>query len=145
MLIQPASILDLNALHRLEQACFPKDKWPLFDLIAVLSFPDVVRLKAVEDGQMIGFVAGDERRREDLAWIATIGVLPAYQRRGFGLALLRACEAHLKAHRIRLCVRPSNEAAIQMYLREGYQKIDVWSRYYDDGEGALIMEKIRQE
>jgi ribosomal-protein-alanine N-acetyltransferase len=143
MLILPASILDLNALHRLEHACFPKDAWPIFDLIAVLTFPDVVRLKAVEDGQMVGFVAGDERPREDISWIATIGVLPAYQRRGFGAALLRACEAQLKTSRIRLCVRLSNEAAIQMYVREGYQKIDTWSRYYDDGEGALVMQKTR--
>jgi len=143
MLILPASILDLNALRHLEQACFPKDAWPIFDLVAVLTFPDVVRLKAVADGRMVGFVAGDERTREDVSWIATIGVLPAYQRRGFGVALLRACEARLKTTRIRLCVRSSNEAAIQMYLREGYQEIDTWSRYYDDGESALVMQKTR--
>ena len=32
-----------------ERACFGKDAWPLLDLIAVLTFVDVVRLKAVED------------------------------------------------------------------------------------------------
>lgn len=143
--ILPASILDLNSLRHLEQACFPKDAWPLFDLVAVLTFPDVVRLKAIEDGQMVGFVAGDERSRENLAWIATIGVLPGYQRRGIGRALLHACEFRLKLERIRLCVRPSNESAISMYRQEGYLDVDSWPRYYDDGESALVMEKIRRE
>lgn len=145
MEILPANLLDLNSLRRVEQACFPKDAWPLLDLIAVLTFPEVVRLKAVEDGQMVGFVAGDPRPRENLAWIATIGVLPAYQRRGIGQALLRACEAGLNQERIRLCVRASNEGAITMYRREGYHATDTWLHYYDDGEDALVMEKAPRQ
>lgn len=143
MEILPASLRDLASLRRLEQACFPRDAWPLLDLIAVLTWPDVVRLKAVADGQMVGFVAGDPRPAEQTAWIATIGVLPAYQRRGIGRALLRACENRLNESRIRLCVRVSNQAAITMYLQEGYLSIDTWSNYYRDGENALVMEKIR--
>ena len=72
--IQSASIRDLGALRRLEQVCFEKDAWPLLDLIAVLTWPDVVRLKAVENGELIGFVAGDPRPSEGASWVATIGV-----------------------------------------------------------------------
>ncbi len=139
--IRTASILDLNALGRLERACFGTDAWPLFDLIAVLTFADVVRLKAVEADQMIGFVAGDARQAEGLAWIATIGVLPEYRRRGIGRALLRACEAKLTTPRLRLSVRASNAGAIQLYELEGYQRVEVWQRYYNDGEAAIVMEK----
>lgn len=139
-----ASILDLNALSRLERACFGSEGWPLFDLIAVLTFADVVRLKAVEAGQMIGFVAGDARSGEGPAWIATIGVLPEYRRRGIGRELLRACEAKLTASRIRLSVRASNLGAIQLYELEGYQRVEVWQRYYNDGEAAIVMEKQRE-
>ena len=64
MEIVTASILDLNALRKLENESFGKDAWPLLDLIAVLTFGEVIRLKAVEDGQMAGFVAGDPRPRE---------------------------------------------------------------------------------
>ena len=84
--IQSASIRDLGALRRLEQVCFEKDAWPLLDLIAVLTWPDVVRLKAVENGELIGFVAGDPRPSEGASWVATIGVDPRYQRRGIGRA-----------------------------------------------------------
>ena len=141
--ITGASFLDLNALNKLERACFDKDAWPWLDLVAVLTFPDVVRLKAVEDGQMVGFVAGDPRPREDLAWIATIGVAPEFRRRGIGRDLLRACEARLKPGRIRLSVRASNDAAIHLYEREGYERVEVWHRYYQDGEAAIIMQKVR--
>lgn len=139
--ITPASILDLGALRHLEQVCFPQDAWPLLDLIAVLSFPGVVRLKAIENGKMIGFIAGDPRPGENLGWIATIGVLPDQRGKGIGRALLAACERQMSLSRIRLSVRQSNHQAIRMYEQAGYRSVDHWLRYYNDGEDALVMEK----
>lgn len=143
MEIIPANIRDLGGLRRVEQACFLKDAWPLLDLIAVLTWPDVIRLKAVVDNQMVGFIAGDPHPSENMVWIATIGVLPEFRRQGIGRALLRECEKRLIQPHIRLCARASNEAAIRMYQREGYQAIDTWREYYNDKENALVMEKIK--
>jgi len=142
MEIQNASIRDLGALRRLEHACFEKDAWPLLDLIAVLTWPDVVRLKAVEDGELIGFVAGDTRPSQGASWIATIGVDPRYQRRGIGRALLKACEERVRLPRMKLTVRMSNQRAISLYEKEGYRSVDIWKRYYSDGEDGLVMEKL---
>jgi ribosomal-protein-alanine N-acetyltransferase len=142
MEIQPAGIRDLGPLRKLEHACFDRDAWPLLDLIAVLTWPEVIRLKAVEDDAMVGFVAGDPRPSQALAWIATIGVDPRYQRRGIGRALLRACEVQIKLPRVRLSVRISNQGAITLYEQEGYRTCDVWKDYYSDGEDALVMEKV---
>ena len=141
MEIQPASIRDLGALRRLEHVCFEKDAWPLLDLIAVLTWPDVIRLKAVENGELIGFVAGDPRNSDGVSWVATIGVDPRYQRRGIGRALLRACEEKARLPRMKLTVRLSNEPAISLYEKEGYRSVDIWKRYYNDGEDGLVMEK----
>jgi ribosomal protein S18 acetylase RimI-like enzyme len=141
--IEQASLHDLGALRRLEQICFPKDAWPLLDLISVLSFRGVIRLKAVSDKQMVGFVAGDVKRMEGVAWIATIGVLPEYRGRGIGAALLQVCEDQVPVNRIRLCVRPSNDVAIRLYERYGYTKVGEWTKYYEDGESALVMEKSK--
>ena len=141
MEIVTASILDLNALRKLENESFQKDAWPLFDLIAVLTFPEVIRLKAVEDGQMTGFIAGDPRPRDGWGWIATIAVDPRYRRRGIGRALLRACEERLGVPRSRLTVRISNQAAIAMYEKEGYTTTEIWNGYYNDGEDGMVMEK----
>jgi len=142
MEIQTATIRDLGSVRRLENACFDKDAWPLLDLIAVLTWPDVIRLKAVEDGIMVGFIAGDPRPSQALAWIATIGVDPRYQRRGIGRALLRACEEQIKLPRVRLTVRVSNTGAISLYEREGYHTFEIWKNYYNDGEDGLVMDKI---
>jgi ribosomal-protein-alanine N-acetyltransferase len=111
------------------------------DLLAVLTFPEVIRLKAVIDGQMVGFVAGDPRHSQGWIWIATIGVDPRYQRRGIGRALLRACESRVKLPRVKLTVRMSNQGAIALYEREGYRTVDVWKAYYRDGEDGVVMEK----
>jgi ribosomal protein S18 acetylase RimI-like enzyme len=141
MEIQPATIRDLGALRRLEAVCFEKDAWPLLDLIAVLTWPDVIRLKAVEDGEMIGFIAGDLRSSEAVNWVATVGVDPRYQRRGVGRALLRACEEQTTLPRMKLTVRMSNEPAISLYQKEGYRSVDIWRQYYNDGEDGIVMEK----
>lgn len=144
MEVVAANLLDLNALRKLEKACFDKDAWPLLDLIAVLTLPDVIRLKAMEGDQMVGFVAGDPRRSEGWGWIATIAVHPHYRRRGIGRELLHICEGRLGVANARLTVRTSNMEAIAMYNADGYQTIDIWKAYYSDGEDAQVMEKQLQ-
>lgn len=139
----PANWRDLGGLRQLEKACFPVDSWPLLDLIGVLSLPNIVRLKAVISDQMIGFVAGD-RKSSDLGWIATISVLPEYRRQGIAAALLTECETRLEVARIRLSVRLGNTRAIQLYEGFGYQRVDIWPKYYQDGTDALVFEKLSQ-
>jgi ribosomal protein S18 acetylase RimI-like enzyme len=140
--IEPATWRDLNPLRELERACFPLDAWPLWDLIGVLTFPNIIRLKASVDGKFAGFIAGDARPSEKLAWISTIGVLPEFQRRGIGTTLLLAAEACLEVPRVRLCVRVTNLNAIHIYEHQGYKEISTWPNYYGNGEDALVMEKM---
>lgn len=137
----PASWRDLNGLHRFERQVFPQDSWPLIDLIAVLSLPGIQRIKAVSGSLLVGFVAGEFR--EGCDWITTIGVLPAYRRLGIARALLTACEQQLSSPRIRLCVRQSNLPAIHLYEKYAYRQVDTWKAYYNGGEDAVVMEKVR--
>ena len=139
--IREATLRDLPALWRLEQEAFARDAWPVLDLIAVLGWPGVVRLKAVDEAQrMIGFVAGEVRH--GVGWIATLAVAAGYRRRGIGRALLSACEARLPPSLpIRLTVRRDNLPAIRLYRTAGYRTIAVWPRYYADRSDALVMEK----
>lgn len=141
--ILPARLWDLAALYHLERACFEKDAWPLADLVAVLTLPGVVRLKAVHGRRMVGFVAADPQPAQGFSWIATIGVLPDFRRHGIARALLRACEARLSTPRLRLTVRRTNQAALHLYESEGYRIIDTIPYYYRDGETAWLMEKVR--
>lgn len=139
--IQTATIKDLIPLRQLEHACFTLDAWPLLDLIGVLTLPEIIRLKAVLEDKMIGFVAADIRRKEGITWIATISVHPQYRRTGIGSLLLQACENEIPLSTIRLSVRISNKNAINLYRKFGYQEVDIWNNYYKKGEDALIMEK----
>lgn len=141
IIIEPATWRDLNGLRLLESVCFPKDAWPLWDLIGVLTFPNVVRLKAVGKYQMIGFIAADIRKSERVAWIATVGVLPEYRRQGVGSALLTEIERRLTVPTVRLSVRSSNLPALLLYNQLGYHRYGIWPRYYADGEDALVLEK----
>ena len=141
MEIEAANLMDLGALRHLENICFGNDAWPLLDLIAVLTWPEVIRLKAVEAGEMIGFIAGDPRQSNGAVWIATIAVDPRFRRRGIGSALMLACEERVRLPIMKLSVRISNEGAISMYEKLGYQTSDIWQAYYNDGEDGLVMTK----
>jgi ribosomal protein S18 acetylase RimI-like enzyme len=139
--IEPATLRDLRDLRRIEKICFQDDAWPLLDLMGVLTFPNIVRLKAVSAGELIGFIAADIRKAQGVAWIATLCVLPEYRRQGIGSGLLAACESYLDMSQIRLTVRESNRDALRLYHRFGYRTVDRWTKYYRDGGAALVLQK----
>ncbi|MCD6577409.1 MAG: GNAT family N-acetyltransferase [Anaerolineaceae bacterium] len=139
--IQQASWRDLRALTKLEKECFYRDAWPLIELMGVLTFPGVVRLRAVGDDKFVGFIAGDPRKRENTGWILTLAVLPDWRRLGIAGALLNACEEQMHMPKVKLSVRRSNAAAIRLYEKLGYKQVDIWSKYYQGGEDGLVLEK----
>ena len=142
--IETANWHDYIPLSSLEKACFrAEDIWPFWDLLAILTLPGMVRLKAISDGHMVGFIGGERQPARGLGWITTLAVLPAYRRRGIARALLTTCENSLGVGTIRLSVRASNQAAIQLYIGAQYKIIDRWKRYYVGGEDALVFEKAR--
>ena len=140
-LVEPASWRDLKSLEKLEKICFGEDAWPMLELLGVLVFPGVVRLRAVVDGEMVGFIAGDPRRDEKTGWIMTLGVLPAWRRQGIAEVLLNECEQKMVMPVIKLTVRRGNEPALALYQKLGYTQTDIWSRYYQSGEDGLVLEK----
>lgn len=139
--ILPASLWDMSEIRALEKASFEQDAWPLIEMIGVLTFPSIERWKAVRGDELVGFVAADVRRGQGLAWIATIAVSPTVRRMGLGNRLLEKAESVVGVPRMRLSVRASNSAAIQLYQKRGYIQIDVWPEYYTGAEDAIVMEK----
>src|SRR3990170_3322010 len=97
-----ASLWDLNSIRVLERLSFELDAWPLIEMIGVLSLPSIERWKAMHAEQVLGFVAADVRRRQNVAWIATIAVHPDFRGRGIGDRLLALAEQRSGMPRMRL-------------------------------------------
>jgi ribosomal protein S18 acetylase RimI-like enzyme len=142
--IADATWHDFNAVRQLEQICFPQDAWPFWDIFGALTLPQTVRLKAVANGGLVGFIAMDIRQRKKESWIMTVGVLPEYRHQGVASALIARAEMETGMKVIRLQVRVSNVAALRLYQQLGYVEYDRWSRYYSGGEDAILMEKRLQ-
>lgn len=94
---------------------------------------------------MIGFIAADDRGAEHVAWVATLCVHPDHQGKGYAKAMLDEVEAKVRAPYLRLCVRPTNTPAINLYQHRGYTQIDSWHKYYNDGSDAIVMEKLLRD
>ncbi|MCS7060931.1 MAG: GNAT family N-acetyltransferase [Anaerolineae bacterium] len=136
-----ARLFDLPAIRRLERVCFPNDAYDALTLLSLALTPGVLRLKAVANEKLVGFAAGERQPRASVGWIVTIGVLPEFQGRGIGRALLLEIERQMNARCVRLTVRRSNTRAIALYTRCGYRWVTTSRHYYHDGEDGLIMEK----
>jgi ribosomal-protein-alanine N-acetyltransferase len=141
--IDTASLRDVRQVMQLERACFGKDAWPILDIMGALVWPGGVRLKAMLRKRIIGLVIAEPAGSGGVSMITTIGVDPAFRRRGIASALLSRCEELLPGGRIRLTVRADNSAAIRLYERFGYAYQNRLLRYYRDGQAGLVMEKDR--
>ena len=139
--IMPATWHDLRAVHRIEKVCFQADAWPLIDVLGALTIPQVLRYKAQEAESLVGFIAADLRRAQATAWIATLAIMPDHRRKGIASRLLERCESNINLPLIRLSVRENNHPAIALYRKFGYQKVEIWKKYYRGGENALVLEK----
>ena len=79
------------------------------------------------------------------AEILNVAVAPSFRRRGLGKALLLALEEYAKkqgAERLLLEVREGNVSARGLYDSFGFSAFGVRKNYYEDGENAVVMQKI---
>lgn len=138
-----ATVLDVGGIRRLEKEIFHKDAYTRLELFLQMMIPYAHNYKfKTSDGIVAGFVGGlDAWLPNHPAWIVTLGVGIAYQRQGLGRYLLDWCEKKMRAERIRLTVRASNDSAIALYQSAGYIHMRRAYRYYSDGEDGFIMEK----
>lgn len=141
VLFRDMTLEDVPAVDALEQRLFPGDAWPLHMFLSELSQPETRRYLVAESGGDIVGYAG-LMCIEPVADVQTIAVVPEFEGRGIGSALLTRLigEARLRgAADVLLEVRADNPRAQQLYVRFGFEQIHVRRRYYRDGVDALIM------
>lgn len=140
MTIKPMTREDVFMVHQVETACFSMP-WSIDSFQDIFSYRDNYYMTAWEDGQIVGFiglmaVAGEGD-------ITNVAVLPSYRKRGIGDALVKSILSLAEEKnitKIMLEVRASNEAAIHLYEKYGFEFLCVRKNYYQKpSEDANIM------
>jgi ribosomal-protein-alanine N-acetyltransferase len=143
---------DLNYVIHINRVCLPENYSGFFFLDLYQRFPETF-IVAEENGQVVGYImcrietslanfgfSGIEKKGH----VVSIAVLPKYQRRGIGLALMQKAMENMLRYKAKKCfleVRVSNKPAIQMYKKLGFQIKRRIRSYYMDGEDAYVMER----
>lgn len=146
---------DLEALWRLDQACFPPGiAYTRAELLAYMRRRSAFTLVAealqsnAADGEgeakeISGFIVA-ERGRQPVGHIITIDVREKDRRSGLGSGLMEAVEARLREAGCRaviLEVAVDNRAALAFYKRQGYFLVKTIPRYYTTGVDAFVLKK----
>lgn len=133
---------DLEAIERIERSSYPTP-WSRSMFASELSKPSSISLGALEaeTGELVGYLVIS--RYVDAWHVMNIAVAPERRRQGIAVALFERLFELTAADGRRgytLEVRISNEAAIKLYERLGFQSRGVRRGYYTDNrEDALIM------
>lgn len=141
-IIQEMASEDISAVLEIDQLSF-SNPWPERSYRYELSENPAAQLfvAKLDDGALIAYLGywliGDE------VHISTFAVDPEFRRQGIGEDLLKnaLADAALRGAQVAtLEVRASNEAAIKLYEKLGFEVAGSRERYYhDNDEDAILM------
>jgi ribosomal-protein-alanine N-acetyltransferase len=138
--IRRLDLVDLSAIEAIEVRAYPTP-WSRAMFASELAKPTSICLGAFEGEELVGYVVNS--RYVDAWHVMNVAVEPGHQGRGIATALLeRLFElTHDDERRgYTLEVRVSNEAAIRLYEKLGFEPRGIRRGYYTDNrEEALIM------
>ena len=146
--IVPMTADHLDELERLERICFSRP-WSKRMLAEELDNACAAFLVA-EDGET-GAVLGYAGllAMMDEGYITNVAVFPEYRRCGIAAKIIEVFMNFARGNQLSfltLEVRPSNEAAIALYQRFGFEEVGRRRNYYDlPKEDALILTRYFNE
>ena len=141
MIVRAWNREDIPKIAEMEKVCF-SDPWKENAFLSAMASNFFHGVLIEENGEMVGY-ACESVVFED-AEIENVAVLPSFRGRGLGKVLMQSLEGiakELGAEQSFLEVRVSNEPALALYKKFGYEPVRVRKRYYPDGEDALVMKK----
>ena len=137
--IVPFAEAHVKAVAQIERACFA-DPWTEDGLREELDNRCARFLTAVDAGGAVAGYIGCHTVLDE-GYIANVAVSPAFRRRGIGRKLVQALlEQSADLAFVTLEVRASNEPAIRLYERCGFQPVGTRKNFYSHPtEDALLM------
>lgn len=140
LLIRRMTASDVDRVTDIAVRCF-SNPWTKEDYIYSLESEHDLGLVAVCDNKVVGFCI--MRMSIDSADITDVAVAPEARRKGIGSMLIASLLTEGKSRGITgymLEVRISNEAAIDLYKKNGFEKTGIRKNYYKSPvEDALLM------
>lgn len=132
----------LDEVLAIEVAVYREQPWSAVAFWSELGQLDTrLYLVALRGGAVVGYAGLCDY--PDGAWVQTVAVAAAAQRRGVGGLLLQALLDEAARRRqpvVQLEVRASNAAAQRLYARHGFVRTGLRRRYYPpSGEDAVLM------
>ena len=138
--IRELELEDLSAIEAIEVRAYPTP-WSRSMFASELAKPTSICLGAFEGSDLVGYVINS--RYVDAWHVMNVAVHPEHQRRGVATALLERLFELTRGDERRgytLEVRVSNEDAIHLYEKLGFESRGIRRGYYTDNrEDALIM------
>lgn len=131
----------VKGIKKVDDLCF-ESPWSLKSFESELTNPIAFYFVAVSEGEVIGYAGYWWTFGE--AQITNIAVNPSFRKKGIASALMDKMIAHCidtDVYSITLEVRVSNNAAINMYEKYGFERVGLRPKYYSDKEDALLMTK----
>ena len=133
---------DLNEIAALERECFPDNPWNVRMLAESFLSGRFFGSLLEEDGAITAY--GGISYVEDEAELELIATAEMYRRCGRAQKILDDLfeeAVRLGIKKMFLEVRVSNSSALSLYLRNGFEGVYARTRYYPDGEDAIVMKK----
>ncbi|MFW9924404.1 MAG: GNAT family N-acetyltransferase [Candidatus Thorarchaeota archaeon] len=141
---------DIEAVQQVNRRCLPENYPRFFFLEIAEKFPEGFNVAEMENGELAGYeMTRIERGLSNFGYgickkghIISIAVLDEYRRNRIAENLMVAAANALRVRDVKeiyLEVRESNQAAINLYQKLGYQSLKISAQYYNDGESAIIM------
>lgn len=140
-MIRPLTEADIPFIAKLEKLCFSAP-WSEQSIRESFACDNNHFFVKEAEGKPVGYiglsVAADE------GYIYNVAVLPEYRGQGIGRELvLYILNAFRKLAFVTLEVRPSNNAAIGLYTKLGFEKVGERRNYYrNPTENALLLTKF---
>jgi len=134
---------DLDRVVEIERASFPLDAYSRSHLTRLYRKAADGFIVAELNGEIVGYVIGCTRR--ELGRVDSLAVDLKCRSMGIGSALIEFILDRFATRgitKVQLEVRPSNQSAIRLYQRFGFQIVGTINRHYRDGSSAYRM--VRQ-
>jgi ribosomal-protein-alanine N-acetyltransferase len=144
------TVNDLASVTQINQTCLPENYTDIFFVDLFRRHPETF-VVAEEDGKIAGYImcrvevglssiglSGLVKKGH----VVSVAVLPEHRRKGIGEALVTQAMEGMRKYNAKQCfleVRVTNQEAISLYKKLGFEVTRTIHGYYADGEDAFVM------